>query len=987
MDIRNFFGKSDASKSKAPPKVKKTSPEKPQPKKKVVKKEDKKDENDTDDNFQEPQFSTKPVRRSTRATRSTTSKPLTTSVETPKRSVASKDTPEKPSPDVTTPTKTTRSTRAATKKESPEIVKDTRSTKSTRTPISPESKTRTRKRNIVIESDEDEVEDNDDGDYQMTEEKDDIEDIDDIDAPEEIEEDEVKIPTKTRTKAAAATPSNRKRKAVAVIESPKEQEAAASRKKTKPSIKEEKPEPKEVVMKDKSKEVELDEEKADEQPKKKTNFWAYKNKAGPKAPGSKEIPEGAENCLLGLTFVFTGELSSISREESADLVKRHGGRVTGAPSSKTSYVVVGDEPGESKLKKIKQFKIKTLDEDGLFQLVRDLPGQGNVSMKDAGKGKKSAIKFEKLPDIPTTISDANGVVKPLSQLWTDKYAPKDLKDLCGNKTNIQRLSTWLREWKQSRRNKFTGKGKDSTANFRAVLLSGPPGIGKTSAAHLVSKSEGYQVLEFNASDARSKKSIDSTIRELTGNRSMTEYFSSSDPKSADTSNPQVIVMDEVDGMSAGDRGGVAELILIIKKTQVPIICICNDRQSPKVRSLANHCLDLRFRRPEAASIRSRIMSIAYKEGLSIQGNVVDQLVTIAQSDIRQVLNLISTWSLSEKSMSYDAGKQYAKAAEKHISYGPFEIVGKYLNGQNFNSTNLNEKIEIYFHDFSLAPLMVQENYIKMNPSLAREGRMTEKQVMARTLDLISQAADSISDGDLVDSLIHGSQQWGLMPVHATFSCVRPAYFTHGASQGMYQFPGWLGQNSKAGKYSRMLKELQIHMRTKISGDKNEVRMGYVPTLAAALSQPLVDEGADGIPSVMELMDEYYLNKDDWDSLIDMGVGSFSGEKILSKIPTNVKSNFTRTYNKTSHPTPFLKASGVKAGRGTASESVPDLEDVVETEDVVEKESEDASDDETIEDDKLIKQKKAPASRAKATSKATSSRGRGRGKATTSRSKK
>lgn len=60
---------------------------------------------------------------------------------------------------------------------------------------------------------------------------------------------------------------------------------------------------------------------------------------------------------------------------------------------------------------------------------------------------------------------------------------------------------------------------------------------------------------------------------------------------------KVIIMDEVDGMSAGDRGGVQELIRIIKTTQTPIICICNDRESPKVRSLANSCYDLTFTKP------------------------------------------------------------------------------------------------------------------------------------------------------------------------------------------------------------------------------------------------------------------------------------------------------------------------------------------------------------------------------------------------------
>lgn len=49
--------------------------------------------------------------------------------------------------------------------------------------------------------------------------------------------------------------------------------------------------------------------------------------AGPSAPGSKQVPDGAPNCLLGLSFVFTGELSSFSREEAVDLAKRFGGYV------------------------------------------------------------------------------------------------------------------------------------------------------------------------------------------------------------------------------------------------------------------------------------------------------------------------------------------------------------------------------------------------------------------------------------------------------------------------------------------------------------------------------------------------------------------------------------------------------------------------------------------------------------------------------------
>lgn len=59
----------------------------------------------------------------------------------------------------------------------------------------------------------------------------------------------------------------------------------------------------------------------------------------------------------------------------------------------------------------------------------------------------------------------------------------------------------------------------------------------------------------------------------------------------------VLIMDEVDGMSAGDRGGVADLIASIKVSKIPIICICNDRYSQKLRSLVNYCLPLNFRKP------------------------------------------------------------------------------------------------------------------------------------------------------------------------------------------------------------------------------------------------------------------------------------------------------------------------------------------------------------------------------------------------------
>ena len=59
-----------------------------------------------------------------------------------------------------------------------------------------------------------------------------------------------------------------------------------------------------------------------------------------------------ENCLDGLIFVSRRGLESIEREEAADLIQRFGGKVTQSVSKKTSYVVVGRDPGEHKLLKV-----------------------------------------------------------------------------------------------------------------------------------------------------------------------------------------------------------------------------------------------------------------------------------------------------------------------------------------------------------------------------------------------------------------------------------------------------------------------------------------------------------------------------------------------------------------------------------------------------------------------------------------------------------
>lgn len=104
----------------------------------------------------------------------------------------------------------------------------------------------------------------------------------------------------------------------------------------------------------------------------------------------------------------------------------------------------------------------------------------------------------------------------------------------------------------------------------------------------------------------------------------------------------VVIMDEVDGMAGNeDRGGIAELIQIIKTAHVPIICLCNDRQHQKIRSLAGHCFDLRFQKPRVEQVTGAMMSICYREGFKIAAPAVQEIIRSCNQDIRQTIHTLS----------------------------------------------------------------------------------------------------------------------------------------------------------------------------------------------------------------------------------------------------------------------------------------------------------------------------------------------------------
>ncbi|KAG5437507.1 hypothetical protein PCANB_000935 [Pneumocystis canis] len=640
---------------------------------------------------------------------------------------------------------------------------------------------------------------------------------------------------------------------------------------------------------------------------KKINFYEQTNHNSLQPHIFKEIP--------GLTFVFTGILKTIDREEGCNLIKKYGGKVATAPSSKTSFVVLGEDAGPKKIEVIKKNNLKTINEDGLFYLIKNMPALGGNSKAAQAAQKKREEEDREIHKIAESmIPKSQGIQKSQSyQLWTTKYAPQTFKEICGNKSLVEKLQ----KWDKNRIANFKNPGSDGIGLYRSVLISGPPGIGKTTSAHLVAKLEGYDILEFNASDTRNKKLLEESLNKVYNNTSLNGFFSTQGNALEKKKNRFVIIMDEVDGVSSGDSGGIGELNSFIKKTQIPIICICNDRASRKLLPLDRTTFDLKFRRPDANSLRSRIMSIAYREGLKLEPHAIDQLTQYTHGDIRQIINILFSWKLTQNFMNIDDGSNAAKVAEKDIVMKPWDIVGKFLNGGIFKHTSkvtLNDKIEFYFNDHELSHLMLQENYLKTQPDTLNS-IINSKQKNYEHLKLIEKASEAISQSDLIDSMIHGPQQhWSLMPVHAIFSCVIPAFFVSGFGTSQYSFTSVLGNIAKANKLIRYLQNIHAHMSLKITGNYGQVRQFYIPLLFDLLLRRLEIKGQDAVSDIIKLMDEYFLTKEDSEYILELSIGPNNAN--LLKIPTQAKVSFTK--------------HTITSNKSSIVHNTPDIENIIET---------------------------------------------------------
>jgi replication factor C subunit 1 len=439
---------------------------------------------------------------------------------------------------------------------------------------------------------------------------------------------------------------------------------------------------------------------------------------------------------------------------------------------------------------------------------------------------KQAIKLgipivRKKPSIVSTESVES------KMLLVDKYAPKNVGDIIGNKEQIKQITNWLEIWNSG-----------SIPEMRGLIISGPPGIGKTSTVHILAKSLGYAVTEYNASDARSV-SILRGLFALGVKRLIKE----------------VIVMDEVDGLS--ERGGVGEIAGIIRQSVTPIICISNEKP-PKLRPIINSCIDIKFNRPVKSTIASALLKITVAEKINITKNELEELCEKNGNDIRSIINNLEFYK-NNTSVSNNM-------KDATLRLDMFSATQRLIGNKKID---FNEASNLVYVDYNMIPLMIQEAY----PASSKN-----------SLEDTIKASEFISTGDIIGKRIHQKHDWSLLPqyVQATVSAARTV-----TGYAPFQiFPQWLGKNSKRLKHCRYMDELSSKFRC----SNDVLRMDYAAPLQSILLGGITEDKKT-IQTAIQRMDNMNITRDD----IMENLQEVLYDKL--ELSSKIKTAFTREYNK------------------------------------------------------------------------------------------
>ena len=302
----------------------------------------------------------------------------------------------------------------------------------------------------------------------------------------------------------------------------------------------------------------------------------------------------------------------------------------------------------------------------------------------------------------------------MSELWVEKYRPENFDEFRGSSKKIKEVKDWLENWD-------SGKKK-------ALLLTGKPGIGKTTLAHILADKNDLELVETNASDVRTKNALKENLEQAVKQRS---FFGKG----------KLILIDEIDGMSRSDRGGRKIIKEIIKESRFPVILTANDAYANGMRAIRNLSKTVKLGKVHTNSIAAHLKRICSEEGIEYDKTAIKSLASKASGDMRAAINDLESLAHKYDEITTEVVKQLGYRETERDIFEALKILFKTTTAKT--ASNSSQNLDVDYNEFM--------EWIREN--IPKEYKK-EKDV--------SRAYDNLSQADVFKGRIIRRQNWGLL---------------------------------------------------------------------------------------------------------------------------------------------------------------------------------------------------------------------------------
>jgi len=290
------------------------------------------------------------------------------------------------------------------------------------------------------------------------------------------------------------------------------------------------------------------------------------------------------------------------------------------------------------------------------------------------------------------------------------------------------------------------ENKNNVLTKRGIYIYGSPGSGKSYFVKSVLKKLNYDVINFDAGDIRNKSVIETITKHNMSDVNILSLFKKVNKKIA-------IIMDEIDGMNSGDKGGINALIKLIrpkktkkqKKEQItmtPIICIGNYHIDKKIKEMMKICTSIEIKQPTNLQTK-KIVTILMP---NLESTLKENIVNYIQGDLRKLKSTYDIYKTQHTILKNQLIKNMFQ--KKNYNEDTKEITKKLLNNYyplDQHNLLMNET------DRTSVALLFHENVIDLFDKFPNE------QIVPSYIDLL----ENVCFADYKDRIPFKKQIWVL----------------------------------------------------------------------------------------------------------------------------------------------------------------------------------------------------------------------------------